>query len=48
LVGALVSHQARPLQKRPFARHNNKGGSRINITLRRPVWADILLAAIFA
>jgi hypothetical protein len=31
-----------------FARHNNKGGSRINIILRRPELADILLAAIFA
>jgi hypothetical protein len=35
-------------QKSTLARHNKKGGSRINITLRRPEWADIQLAATFA
>jgi hypothetical protein len=34
-------------QKSAFARHNNKGGSRIIITPRRPKLADIPLAAIF-
>ena len=39
----------RPAQLREisFARHNNKGGSRITLILRRPKLAGILLAAIF-
>jgi len=39
----------RPAQLREisFARHNNKGGSRITFILRRPKLAGILLAAIF-
>jgi hypothetical protein len=31
-----------------YARHNKKGGHRINNILRRPELADILLASIFA
>jgi hypothetical protein len=34
-------------QKPAFARHNDKGGGRINFILRRLTLADILLAALF-
>jgi len=34
-------------QQSAFDRHNNKGGNRITIILRRPKLIDILLAAIF-
>jgi len=40
-------HTSTAAQRSALGRHNNKGGSRINIILRRPKLADILLAALF-